>query len=510
MLGILADQMGLGKTVQTIAFLAYLKEVHKISGQHLVCSPLTVTYNWQKEFSKYFPESRTAILRATMDFRDEEVKEIRRTRPDVIIVSYDSLQKNMKFLSSINFEFFVVDEAHSIKNDESRLSEAVRNIRSKNRLLLTGTPLSNNTTELWSLLNFIMPGIFNSKIVFEEMFSEADNASDNKTKDDEALIKKLHDILAPFMLRRLKQDTKLDLPPKKEVYVYCPLSKMQRDLYKLLVTKNVSRSIRTGSMLMDLRKTAVHPYLFPEMDKETDDFGDHLIKNSGKFMVLDRLLERLTGKGRDKVLIFSQFQMVLNILEDYLVWRDYGHFRLDGNTTIEQRNEYMDEFNDPKQTERRIFIISTRAGGLGINLISASKVIILDSDWNPQMDMQAMDRCHRIGQTKPVTVYRLLSKSTVEERIIERQTIKLKLDYLIIERGRKFNKDLNLDFDLNQLNEQEVRDLAYFGANDILNLPDEDIENIDIDKLLDEGERIADEKNKFFEEKLKMFSEKAT
>ena len=261
---------------------------------------------------------------------------------------------------------------------------------------------------------------------------------------------------------------------------------------------------------MDLRKASIHPYLFAELDTEPDDLGEHIVKNSGKFLILDRLIQRIVVASKQKVLIFSQFTMVLNIVEDFLNWRGLGYFRLDGSTVLEDRIKFMDEFNDIKQKKQNIFILSTRAGGLGINLIAATNVIILDSDWNPQMDMQAMDRAHRIGQKFPVTVYRLITKKTIEERIIERQTMKIKLDYLIIERGRKFNKDLNLDFDINQLNEQELKDLAYFGANDILNLPDEDLDSIDIDKLLDEGERIAEEKNAFLEQKLMQFQEQAT
>ena len=383
-------------------------------------------------------------------------------------MSYEGVTKNLKFLKRIKFHYCVIDEAHRIKNDESEFSETVRSLDSKDKLLLTGTPLSNRLNELWSMLNFVMPTIFESKVVFEEFFGEKESDSENHQE----MVSTLHRIMGPFMLRRLKQDTNLNLPPKKEVYVYCPLSSMQKELYKSLVTSQLNiRGLRSGSLIMDLRKCAIHPYLFPSMDTSEEDFGDHLIMNSGKFVMLFKMLEKFVVQGGSKVLIFSQFTSVLNIVEDCLTWKKFEFFRIDGGTPVEERNQFMSEFLDPN-TKKKIFMLSTRAGGLGINLISSNIVIFLDSDWNPQMDMQAMDRAHRIGQTKPVFIYRLISKNTVDEMIIEKQTIKIKLDYLIIERGRKFNRDMNLDFDLKALNEQEIKDIAYFGANNILNLPE--------------------------------------
>ncbi len=388
----------------------------------------------------------------------------------MIIASYESVTKNLKFLSRIKFSYFVLDEAHKIKNDEAVFSEVVRQIRTSHKLLLTGTPLSNHLTEVWSLLNFTMPTIFSSKETFEQFFGSEDREEDPEQYSE--VINKLHSILAPFMLRRLKQDTNLNLPPKKEVYVFCPLSLMQKNLYKSLVASKLNiREIRSGSLIMDLRKTAIHPYLFPDMDTEESDYGEHLITNSGKFLILDKMLDKFVTKGDSKVLVFSQFTSVLNIVEDYLNWRQFEFLRIDGGTSLEDRIGFMEEFQQP-DTKKKIFLLSTRAGGLGINLIASNIVIFLDSDWNPQMDLQAMDRAHRIGQKKPVFVYRLISKNTVDELIIEKQTIKIKLDYLIIERGRKLNRDLNLGFDIKTLNEQEIRDIAYFGANNILNLKD--------------------------------------
>ena len=315
-----------------------------------------------------------------------------------------------------------------------------------------------------------MPTIFSSKETFDQYFGSEDREEEPEKYNE--VINKLHQILGPFMLRRLKQDTNLNLPPKKEVYVYCPLSLMQKNLYKSLVASKLNiKEIRSGSLIMDLRKTAIHPYLFPEMDTEESDYGEHLITNSGKFLILDKMLDKFVVKGDSKVLVFSQFTSVLNIAEDFLSWRQLEFLRIDGMTLQEDRVSFMEEFNKP-DTKKKIFLLSTRAGGLGINLVASNIVIFLDSDWNPQMDLQAMDRAHRIGQKKPVFVYRLISKNTVDELIIEKQTIKIKLDYLIIERGRKLNRDLNLGFDIKTLNEQEIRDIAYFGANNILNLKD--------------------------------------
>lgn len=513
--GILADQMGLGKTLQTISFMAYLKEVENVSGPHLVVCPLTVTVNWFRELEKYYPSCKALIVPAVEELRDEAVTKMRSGKYDVIIASYESLATNLRAFRKTNFVMFVIDEAHRLKNDESQFFSHAMLVNAKRKLLLTGTPLSNQIKELFSLLNFIMPSIFSDKDSFETLFGSENiptaESSSGRSKIQEQLIQKLHKIIEPFMLRRLKQDTTLGLPEKKELCVYCPLSTMQGVLYKNIFTKSHKELglSRTKNIVMDMRKAAIHPYLFPETDTEPQEIGEHIVKNSGKFVVLDKLIKKLVIENREKVLIFSQFKIALDILEDYMALRELGMFRLDGATLIDDRNKYMDEFNSP-QTDKLIFLLSTRAGGLGINLVAARYVIFLDSDWNPQMDMQAMDRVHRIGQKRPVTVFRLITKNTIEERILEAQNIKIKLDYLVVERGRQTNRAAGGEFSLDKLSEKEIQDLAHFGASNILNMQNEDLDKLDIDKILKDAEEAHEKNKKFQQDKLKEYTEKAT
>lgn len=389
----------------------------------------------------------------------------------MVITSYEGLDKCLNSLLRINFQVFVIDEAHKLKNDESVFFDIVKRVRTNYRLLLTGTPLSNKITELWALLNFIMPDEFSDRGLFENFFE-----LNQSGKEGEEKIRQIHRVMEPFMLRRLKHDTSLNLPPKKEIYVYCPMSKLQKTIYQDCVTGLIQKTMtqsKTNNLFANLRKCAIHPYLFPEYDTIDEEFGEHLFKVSGKFTILDKMIKKFINE-KQKILIFSQFTSVLNILEDCLVTRKVNYLRLDGTTDNIERNEAMQKFN-AKNYEYPVFMLSTRAGGLGITLVSANIVIFLDSDWNPQMDMQAMDRAHRIGQTSPVFVYRLITKHTIEEKIIEKQALKLKMDYLIIERGRKINQSAkeNLDFDLTKLNATELKDLAYFGANQILTAKEE-------------------------------------
>lgn len=303
--GLLADQMGLGKTIQTIAFLAYLREVEGVKGPHLIVAPLSVVENWSNEFGKWFPDCRTVTLSALKGERTNTRKKLEKgvaiyyiKEYDVIITSYEGLSKNLSYLESKTFAYFILDEAHKIKNDETQFSTVARKVPSEFRLLLTGTPLSNNTSELWSLLNFIMPNIFDTKYIFETLFAkktDPEHLDDGLSEAD--LVEAVHKIIRPFMLRRLKHDTNIDLKPKKEVHVFCPMSKMQRDLYRdIIMAKKDGTKQSLSNIIMQLRKASIHPYLFPEMDNEDIAMGDHLITNSGKFIILEKLLEKFVVK----------------------------------------------------------------------------------------------------------------------------------------------------------------------------------------------------------------------
>jgi ATP-dependent DNA helicase len=361
--------------------------------------------------------------------------------------------RDRKYLTKFHWKYLVVDEGHRVKNFNCKLLKDLRTFSSANRLLLTGTPLQNNLRELWSMLNFLLPDIFDDVDSFERWFdfsSIGDKSGNNQIIEQEQqnqIVTKLHDILRPFLLRRLKTDVELELPKKQEKLVFTGLSKLQTKYYKAVLEKNLDKVLspeaqkqlkNSGSslqnMLMQLRKVCNHPFLFewPTNKKGEDIIDESLISSSGKMMVLDRLLSRLFQEGH-KVLIFSQMTRMLDILEDYLTMRGYQYSRIDGSSAQQDREANIQTFNS--RPDVFCFLLSTRAGGLGINLTAADTVIFYDNDWNPQMDLQAQDRCHRIGQTKPVKVYRLATANSIESRILERQSSKMKLEQLVIQKG---------------------------------------------------------------------------
>ncbi|AAS53332.1 AFL040Wp [Eremothecium gossypii ATCC 10895] len=439
--GILADEMGLGKTLQTITFLGYLRYIEKKRGPFLVIAPKSTLNNWQREINRWTPDVDAFILQGDKEERARLCQErLLACNFDVAIASYEIIIREKASFKKIDWEYIVIDEAHRIKNEESMLSQVLREFSSRNRLLITGTPLQNNLHELWALLNFLLPDIFSDSAAFDEWFSS--EASDD---DKDKIVKQLHTILQPFLLRRIKSDVETSLLPKKELNLYVGMSSMQRKWYKQILEKdldavngsNGSKESKTRllNIMMQLRKCCNHPYLFdgaePGPPYTTDE---HLVYNSAKLKVLDKLLKKLKEDG-SRVLIFSQMSRLLDILEDYCYFRGYEYCRIDGSTAHEDRIEAIDEYNAP-DSRKFIFLLTTRAGGLGINLTTADVVVLYDSDWNPQADLQAMDRAHRIGQKKQVKVFRLVTDNSVEEKILERATQKLRLDQLVIQQGR--------------------------------------------------------------------------
>ncbi|XP_065842595.1 SWI/SNF-related matrix-associated actin-dependent regulator of chromatin subfamily A member 5-like [Oscarella lobularis] len=435
--GILADEMGLGKTLQTIAFLGYLKYLRAVDGPHLIIAPKSTLHNWMAEFERWCPTLKAILLIGNKETRASFVKlTLLPGQWDVCITSYEIVVLEKRYLKKFIWKYVVIDEAHRIKNDGAKLSKVVRQLKSENRLLLTGTPLQNDLHELWSLLNFILPDVFNSSEDFDAWFDVT------KLEDNELVVKRLHGILRPFLLRRVKSDVEKSLLPKVETKIYVGLSEMQRDLYIKILLKDVNFFNGVGklnktqllNMLMQLRKCANHPYLFDGIERGPPyKSGPHLVSNSGKMVILDRLLTKLKKQG-SRVLLFSQLTRVLDILEDYMIWKDYRYCRLDGNTSHTDREESIASFN-ASESDVFVFLLSTRAGGLGINLATADIVILYDSDWNPQVDLQAMDRAHRIGQTKQVRVFRLITEHTVEEMMVNRAERKLRLDRVVIQQG---------------------------------------------------------------------------
>jgi SWI/SNF-related matrix-associated actin-dependent regulator of chromatin subfamily A member 5 len=352
------------------------------------------------------------------------------------------------------------------------------------------TPLQNSLHELWALLNFLVPDVFASAEQFDEWFNLDIEDNDEKNK----LISQLHKILRPFMLRRLKKEVEKNLPPKHETILYTGMSAMQKKLYRDILIRDIdaiqgNSGSRTAilNIVMQLRKCAGHPYLFPGVEDRTlPPLGEHLVENCGKMVLLDKLLKRLKERG-DRVLLFTQMTRILDIMEDYLVMRRYNYCRIDGNTTYEVREDYIDSFNKP-DSEKFIFLLSTRAGGLGINLQTANVVILYDSDWNPQADLQAQDRAHRIGQKKEVQVFRFVTEHTVEEKIVERAQQKLKLDAMVVQQGRLKEKD-------KQLSRDDLLEAVRFGADKIFKSKDSSITDDDIDLILDAGKRKTQELN---------------
>merc|ERR1712223_2267893 len=306
----------------------------------------------------------------------------------------------------------------------------------------------------------------------------------------------LHAVLKPFLLRRLKIDVEKSLLPKKEVKIFVGLSKMQREWYTKILMKDIDivngagkmEKMRLQNILMQLRKCTNHPYLFdgaePGPPFVTDDT---LIENSAKLMVTDKLLPKLQEQG-SRVLIFTQMSRMLDILEDYCWYRGWKYCRIDGQTPHEERDTQIQEYN-AENSEKFIFMLSTRAGGLGINLYTADIVVLYDSDWNPQMDLQAMDRAHRIGQKKQVKVFRLVTENTVDEKIVERAAVKLRLDRMVIQAGRLAENKTNLGKD-------EMLGMIRHGAKQIFASKDADIMDEDIDNILAMGEKKTKEEEK--------------
>lgn len=483
---ILADEMGLGKTLQTISLLGYLKFVKNERNKHLVVIPKSCLQNWYNEFQRFTPEMKVVIFHTSKAEIKETSKILFDKSVDVILTTYEMCLYSKKYFSEVHWSYIIVDEAHRLKNENSQLSMILRVYKFKHRLLLTGTPLQNNIHELWALLNFILPDFFTDSERFETYVTNSG--------EEEKGIEKLRNILQLFFLRREKLDVEKSLLSKKYLNLYCPLSEMQRQWYKGILKKDLKglyleKNIKTTllNIVMQLKKCCNHPYLFPGAEPEPLEAGDHLIKNSSKMVILDKLLTNLKQKG-SRLLIFSQMSHMLDILEDYAIYKEYNYCRIDGMTTSADRTSAIESFNAP-DSDKFLFFLTTRAGGLGINLYTADTVIIYDSDWNPQADLQAQDRAHRIGQKKQVHVFRLITENTIEEGIYLRAQQKLKLDDMLIQKGNKIS---------NSITDNDLMNILSHGIDD--EEPTIDLE-ISLDELIKKGE----EKTKECDEKLKGF-----
>lgn len=573
--GILADEMGLGKTIQTIALLAHLWEMGSY-GPFLVAAPLSTTSNWVEEFRKWTPKIPVLLYHGDKKER-EKMRKTQLKHPGteqfpIVVTSYEICMNDRKFLTHFGWQFIIIDEGHRIKNLDCRLIRELQQYQSANRLLITGTPLQNNLTELWSLLHFLLPTVFDKLSTFESWFDFSglkDKDSFEQLLSEERqqyLVKSLHAVLKPFLLRRVKTDVESLMPKKREYVLFAPLTPMQRELYQTILdgtsrqyleeksferlsagiasgtatplsvrsnngsrkrkalsidVSTPSKSAKTsregtpasatskrgrgrprktyeevsdrrffadldaegsgsgeteepldseaeeeriqtatfelakrqlqqkklGNPYMQLRLCCNSPYMFFNPFLTADTSGSEtfametepdetIVTTSGKMLLLDSLLPELLRRGH-KVLIFSQFTNMLDILSNYLDLRGWSHARIDGSTAQADRHSQIKAFNAPSTSKNatNVFLLSTRAGGQGINLASADTVMLFDSDFNPQQDLQAIDRAHRIGQTRNVVVYRFATRNTVELKLLESAEAKRRLEKLVIRKG---------------------------------------------------------------------------
>lgn len=464
---ILADEMGLGKTISACAFISSLSEEFKAKSPCLVLVPLSTMPNWLAEFSLWAPHLNvveyhgSAKARATIrqyEWHTSDSKELckhqRIYKFNVLLTNYEMVMADSSHLRGVPWEVLVVDEGHRLKNAGSKLFTLLNTFSFQHRVLLTGTPLQNNLGEMYNLLNFLQPDKFPSLSAFEEKFNDLTTAEK---------VEELKKLVAPHMLRRLKKDAMQNIPPKTERIVPMELSSVQAEYYRLMLTKNyqilrnMGRSGYQQSMLnivMQLRKVCNHPYLITGTEPETGSaefLQEMRIKASAKLTLLHSMLKSLKKHGH-RVLIFSQMTKLLDILEDYLTYEfgPHSYERVDGSVSLADRQIAITRFNQDKS--RFVFLLSTRSCGLGINLATADTVIIYDSDFNPHADIQAMNRAHRIGQSKRLLVYRLVVRASVEERILQLAKKKLMLDHLFVNKSGS---------------QKEVEDILRWGTEEL-------------------------------------------
>ncbi|KAF5841595.1 P-loop containing nucleoside triphosphate hydrolase protein [Dunaliella salina] len=481
----------------------------------MVVVPKSTMHNWCNEFRRFCPCIKVVKFHGNQEEREAQKRDlIQPGKFDVMITSYEMIIKEKGHFKKFVWRYIIIDEAHRIKNENSTLSKTVRLFRTNYRLLITGTPLQNNLHELWALLNFLLPEVFASAEKFEEWFSLGDGGKEKEAE----VVQQLHKVLRPFLLRRVKSDVERGLPPKKETILKIGMSEMQRKWYAALLQKDLESLSGGGdrskllNVVMQLRKCCNHPYLFQGAEPGPPFFtGEHLVENSGKLVLLDKLLPKLKARG-SRVLIFSQMTRALDILEDYALYRGFKYSRIDGNTSGDDRENAIDSYNC-ENSEKFLFLLSTRAGGLGINLATADIVVLYDSDWNPQMDLQAMDRAHRIGQKKEVQVFRLCIENSIEEKVIEKAYKKLRLDALVIQQGRLTDNSQNKVRGLRK--GSKGKSLSSMSAMRLDTLVSRqgcllgEVPEQDIDAILERGEaetRALNEKMKQFTENAKSFA----
>ncbi|KAK4368281.1 hypothetical protein RND71_012073 [Anisodus tanguticus] len=493
---ILADEMGLGKTVSASAFLSSLYTEFNAALPSLVLVPLSTMPNWMAEFQLWAPhlnvveyhgsaKARAAIRQFEWHAREQSdlSKKSISYKFNVLLTTYEMVLVDSTYLRGIPWEVLVVDEGHRLKNARSKLFSMLNTFSFQHRVLLTGTPLQNNIGEMYNLLNFLQPSTFPSLSLFEEKFNDLTTAEK---------VEELKKLVAPHMLRRLKKDAMQNIPPKTERMVPVELSSIQAEYYRAMLTKNyqllrnIGKGVAQQSMLnivMQLRKVCNHPYLIPGTEPESGSvefLHEMRIKASGKLTLLHSMLKSFHKEGH-RVLIFSQMTKLLDILEDYLAI-EFGqktYERVDGSVAVADRQAAITRFNQDKS--RFVFLLSTRSCGLGINLATADTVIIYDSDFNPHADIQAMNRAHRIGQSKRLLVYRLVVRASVEERILQLAKRKLMLDQLFVNKSGS---------------QKEVEDILRWGTEELFSDSSSMAEKDAVENSSDKDETVPEVEHK--------------
>ncbi|CAG9128760.1 unnamed protein product [Plutella xylostella] len=450
--GLLGDEMGLGKTVQIIAFLAGLSKTDGGAwgglGPSIIVAPATVIYQWVSHFHYWCPHLRVAVLHHSGSHGGNHHKLIRDIHAShgILLITYAGIVKYSKDLLSQRWHYIILDEGHKIRNPDTQVSKFVKKFQTPHKLLITGSPMQNSLQELWSLFDFMRPGLLGTHAAFMDHFALpiTQGGYANATEIQEATALEiaiaLKNMITPYMLRRTKAEVQehIKLPEKSEQVLFCALSQEQRDLYMGYLMSGTVRSIldkesRYGDplrarilvALCTLRKICNHPdlYLY-EAQEELEEIDEEKFgywKRSGKMTVVHSLLKIWQKQGH-RALIFSQSRAMLCILEQFLQQQDYKYLRMDGTVSVGLRQNIIKTFNE--NSEYLVFLATTRVGGLGVNLTGADRVIIFDPDWNPATDSQAKERAWRIGQLRNVTVYRLISAGTIEEKIYQRQVFK--------------------------------------------------------------------------------------
>jgi SWI/SNF-related matrix-associated actin-dependent regulator of chromatin subfamily A protein 2/4 len=466
--------------------------------------------NWRNEFERWLPECEIILYDGNGWERRALRDQVLRGKFQVIITHYDLVMRDKATLTKPNWHYLIIDEGHRLKNHESVLARCLgQHYRSRQRLLLTGTPIQNNLNELWSLLNFILPHVFKSSASFDEWFGTIGgtaNATDGdlmvQEEEELLIIQRLHQVIRPFILRRKKSEVAKELPAKEQKVLHCDMSAWQKHYYKQIVESasiggETGRSRALANSAMQLRKCCNHPYLFLDAYMPLD--ARERVRAAGKFDLLDHLLPKLKASGH-RILLFSQMTKMLDMLEDWLTQLGFVFMRLDGTTKTEDRDVLLRDFNAP-DSPYFIFLLSTRAGGLGLNLQTADTVIMFDSDWNPQADSQAEDRAHRIGQKSQVRVFVLVTMGTIEEEIQKRAQSKRGLDGKVIQAGM-FNNQSTVNERREMLSEVMTRGYNEVGRN-IPTLPEinqlaarseeelELFERMDAERLAKEGEGVS-------------------